>query len=146
MSNVKTIKDIMTTKVELAKPDTRISEIAKKMQDGDCGSVLIGENDQLVGIVTDRDIILRAVAKGLNPAEITAAQVMSTRVLYCRETDSIEEVAQNMAKGQIRRLVVLNDKKRMTGIVSIGDIAAIGHQAVSAALTGICKGSIKKAA
>lgn len=146
MSNAKTVKEIMTTKVELAKPDTKLNEIARKMQGSDCGSVLVGENDRLVGIVTDRDIILRAVAKGLNPAEVTAAQVMSTRVLYCSEGDSIEEVAQNMAKSQIRRLVVLNDKKRMVGVVSIGDIAAIGHQSVGEALAGICKGGIRKAA
>lgn len=144
--SAKSIKEIMTSKVEWVKPETKLTEIATKMQQSDCGSVLIGENDKLVGIVTDRDIVLRAIAKGLNPADVTAKQVMSTKVLYCSESDSIEDVAQNMAKAQVRRLVVLDAKKRMIGVVSIGDIAAAGSQSTGQALAQICKESMKKAA
>lgn len=146
MSNAKTVKEIMTSKVELVKPEARLTEIATKMQASDCGSVLIGENDRLVGIVTDRDIILRAVAKGLNPADVTAKQIMSTKVLYCAEDDGIDAVAENMARAQVRRLVVLNSQKRMVGIVSLGDIAAAEAKAIGAAFGAICKGSMKKAA
>lgn len=142
----KSVKEIMTSKVEWVKPETKLSEIATKMQQSDCGSVLIGENDKLVGVVTDRDIVLRAVAKGLNPSEVTAKQVMSTKVLYCTEGDSIEDVAQNMAKAQVRRLVVLNSQKRMVGVVSLGDIATAGSQSTGQALSQICKDSMKKAA
>jgi len=141
-----TVKQIMTGKVELAKPETKLSEIAARMQQNDCGSVLIGENDKLLGVVTDRDIVLRAIAKGLNPAETTAKQVMSAKVLYCMESDSIDEVAQNMAKAQVRRLVVLNEQKRMTGIVSIGDVATASAPATGSAMSMICKSGIKKAA
>lgn len=149
MSNAKTVKDVMTSKVEWVKPETKLSEIASRMQQNDCGSVLIGENDRLVGVVTDRDIVTRAVAKGLNAADVQARQVMSTKVLYCTESDSLEEAAQNMAKAQVRRLVVLNDKKRMVGIISLGDIASAAvaiAAAAGSALNQICKTGMKKAA
>ncbi len=148
MSNAKTVKDIMTSKVEWVKPETKLSEIATRMQQNDCGSVLIGENDRLVGVVTDRDIVTRAVAKGLG-ADVQAKQIMSTKVLYCMEGDSIEDAAENMAKAQVRRLVVLNDKKRMVGILSLGDIAsaaAATAAAAGSALNQICKTGMKKAA
>lgn len=146
MTSAKSVKDVMTSRVEWVKPDTKLSEIATRMQQNDCGSVLIGEGDRLVGVVTDRDIVLRAVAKGLNPAETTAKQVMSSKVLYCTETDTIDAVAQNMAKAQVRRLVVLNAQKRMVGVVSIGDISSANTQATGSAMSEICKDSMKKAA
>lgn len=146
MSKAKTVKDVMTSKVEWVKPETKLSEIAKTMQKSDCGSVLIGENDRLVGVVTDRDIVTRAVAKGLNPSDVSASQIMSSKVLYCSESDSLEDVADNMAKAQVRRLVVLNDKKRMVGIVSLGDVACEAAQASGPALSEICKTQMKKAA
>lgn len=145
-TETKTIKDVMTAKVELVKPDAKLIEIAQKMQERDCGSILIGENDRLVGVVTDRDITLRAVAKGLDPATTTAKQVMSTKVLYCMETDSVDSVAQNMARNQVRRLAVLNAQKRMVGVVSLGDVANAGSAKAGSALGQICGAPVSKAA
>lgn len=144
----KNVKDIMSSSVVWVAPTTKVTEIAKKMEQNDCGCVLVGENDRLTGIITDRDIALRCVAKGKNPAECTAKDVMTAKILYCKENDKAQTVAENMASNQVRRLVVLNSSKRMVGIVSLGDIAAEGEPASSgAALQKICQpGSKKKAA
>jgi CBS domain-containing protein len=85
--------------------------------------MLVGENDRLVGMVTDRDIVLRAVAKGKTPSKSTARDVMSPDIKYCYEDETIEDAARNMASLQVKRLPVLNREKRLVGIVSLGDLA-----------------------
>jgi CBS domain-containing protein len=107
------------------------------MAECDCGVVPVGDGDRLVGIVTDRDIAVRAVAAGKSP-DTPVREVMSQRVLYCYEEEDIDDVASNMADIKVRRLPVLNEKKRMIGIVSLGDIAmADGPQSSGVALCGI---------
>ncbi len=117
------VKKCMTTKVELGNPNMSLLEAAKKMRDGDFGILPIEENDRLVGIITDRDIAVRGVAEGHDPKKVNVRDIMSERVLYCFEDQSLDEVAENLGDNQIRRMPVLNRQKRLVGILSIGDLA-----------------------
>jgi CBS domain-containing protein len=114
------VADAMTRDVQIASPDQSIIDAAKLMADCDCGVLPVGENDRLVGMITDRDIVVRALAQGKQDARIR--DVMSPDVKYCFEDEDIDHVAQNMGDLQIRRLPVLSRDKRLIGIVSIGDI------------------------
>jgi CBS domain-containing protein len=118
------IKDIMSKEVEVVSPDTLLNEVAKKMQKSDCGSVLVAKDDRLVGVITDRDLALRCVAESHHPAETTAEKVMTKEILYCHDSDEMEDVAINMTKNKVRRLPVLDKDKRLVGIISLGDMAA----------------------
>ena len=120
------IQDVMTADVSFAAPDTSILEIARKMRDADIGSLPVVENDRLVGMVTDRDIVVRVVAEGGDVGTKTARDAMSPGVLYCFSDDSIEAVLENMGDQQIRRLPVVNRDKRLVGVVSLGDLALSG--------------------
>jgi CBS domain-containing protein len=136
------IKDIMIKKVEVVAPDTLLNEVAKRMQASDCGSVLVGKDDRLLGVITDRDLALRCVAESHHPAETTAEQVMTKEILYCKDTDSIEDVALDMTKNKVRRMPVLDKDKRLVGIVSLGDMAMHStdehHRVCGKALGMIC--------
>ena len=116
------VSDIMTRDVRLLSPDQTIREAASLMADIDAGAVPVGENDRLVGMITDRDIVVRAVAQGKS-ADTKVADVMSKEMLYCFDTDDIDAVARNMGKAQVRRLPVVNEDKRLVGIISLGDLA-----------------------
>jgi CBS domain-containing protein len=117
------VKAIMTSEVDLIDPEASVRAVAQKMRDDDVGAVPVAENDKLVGMVTDRDIVLRAVAEGADMGSYTARQVMSPNVLYCFDDQFPEEVLQNMRENQVRRLPVLNRDKRLVGMVSLGDLA-----------------------
>ncbi len=117
------IKDIMSKDVLIVSPDTLLHDVARKMQQRDCGSILVAKDDRLLGVITDRDLALRCVAESHHPAETTAENVMTKEVLYCRDTDEMEDVAINMARNKVRRLPVLDKDKRLVGIVSLGDLA-----------------------
>jgi CBS domain-containing protein len=116
------VSEIMTRDVRLLSPDQTIREAASLMADIDAGSLPVSENDRLVGMITDRDIVIRAVAQGKS-ADTKVADVMSKEILYCVDTDEIDDVARNMGKAQVRRLPVVNSDKRLVGIVSLGDLA-----------------------
>lgn len=116
-------KDVMTKKPEFLPPDASLQEAADIMRDSDFGFVPVGENDRLIGTVTDRDIVIRGVAAGKDPTKTKLRDIMSPDVAYCFEDDSLEKVAKQMEDLQIRRLIVLNKDKRMTGVISLGDIA-----------------------
>lgn len=116
-------KDVMTKSPEFFPPTATLKELATSMGSHDFGFIPIGENDRLVGTVTDRDITVRAIAKGKDPNKTTARDVMTEKVEYCYETDDLNKVVQHMEEAQIRRIIVLDNKKRMTGIISLGDIA-----------------------
>jgi CBS domain-containing protein len=117
------IKDVMTPDVSFVGPQTQILEIARKMRDADIGSTPVVENDRLIGIVTDRDIVLRIVAEGRNPLAATARDAMSSGMLYCFDDDSVDDVLENMGDNQVRRLPVVNREKRLVGFVSLGDLS-----------------------
>jgi CBS domain-containing protein len=116
------IKDMMTPDVTIANPAQSIAEAARMMAECDSGALPVGEDDRLVGMITDRDIAIRAVAKEL-PPDTPVREVMSKEVLYCFEDEDVEHVADNMGEQQIRRLPVLSREKRLVGIVSLGDLA-----------------------
>lgn len=134
------IKDIMSKDVEVVSPDTLLFEVAKKMQASDCGSVLVAQDDRLVGVITDRDVALRCVAESHHPAETKAGQIMTKQILYCYDSDEMEDVSLNMTRNKVRRLPVLNKEKRLVGIVSLGDLAvnSTNHLICGKALGHIC--------
>src|SRR5881394_2761581 len=116
------VSEAMTRDVRVANPNETIRDAARLMAEINAGSLLVGENDRLVGVITDRDIAVRAVAAGKGP-ETLIRDAMSTEVKYCFADDEIEEVAHNMADIKVRRLPVLNSQKRLVGIISLADIA-----------------------
>jgi CBS domain-containing protein len=115
-------REAMTRDVQLVKPEQPISAAAKLMADLDIGALPVQENDRLVGMITDRDIAVRAVALGRGP-DTPVGEVMSREIKYCYEDQSVDEVTQNMGQLRIRRLPVLNRDKRLVGILSLGDLA-----------------------
>jgi len=117
------VRDIMTKNVELVSPDTPLRDAARKMRDADTGFLPVGENDRLVGTVTDRDITVRCVAEGVDIANAKVRDAMSQDLVYVFEDADTQEAAQKMSDATIRRLPVLNQDKRLVGVVSIGDLA-----------------------
>jgi len=130
---------VMTERVSWVDPDTTIPEIARRMRSEDIGSVPVAENDRLVGIVTDRDIVLRIVAENGDTATATARHVMSPHILYCYEDETVSDVLKNMGDNQVRRLPVLNRDKRLVGVVSLGDLSRAAEQRAGGALKAISK-------
>jgi CBS domain-containing protein len=119
------IRHIMTSPVELAAPDDSVRVAAQKMMALDCGILPVAENDRLVGMISDRDIVTRAVAEGYDPDECYVREVMTTDVKFCYDDETAEDLARNMAQLQVKRLPVLNREKRLVGIVSLGDLALV---------------------
>jgi CBS domain-containing protein len=117
------ISEIMSRDVAIAAPGDSVQKVAQKMAEIDAGIIPVGEKDRLVGMISDRDIVLRAVAKGKAPGKCTARDVMSPDIKYCYEDEKLEDAARNMATLQVKRLPVLNRDKRLVGIVSLGDLA-----------------------
>jgi len=126
------LKDVMSSHVEVIRPETTLEDAAKKMKDVDAGSMPVCDGDRLVGMVTDRDITVRATAQGVDPKSMTVKEVMSPDVVYGFEEQDVADAARIMEDKQIRRLLVLNRQKRLVGIVSLGDLAT---RASSAAIT-----------
>lgn len=120
------ISDCMTRDVELANPDMTLREAAKMMSDCDAGSLPVGENDRLVGMVTDRDMAIRGLARGLG-ADAKVSDVMTKEIRYCFEDDDADDVLEHMSEQQVRRLPVLNREKRLVGIISLGDLSKDHH-------------------
>lgn len=129
------IKDVMSRDVELADPGMPIQKAAALMRDGDFGVLPVGENDRLVGILTDRDIAVRCCAEGQDPKTATAGDVMTDEVRWAYEDTSVEDGAKLMQKHQIRRLPVVNADKRLVGIVALGDFAVESSEIRPAAET-----------
>ena len=136
------IQDVMTQDVEIAGPDDTLTTVAKMMADLDVGVLPVGENDRLVGMITDRDIAIRGVAKGDSVGGMKVRDVMTKDVKYCFDDEDTHTVAEKMAGWQVRRLPVLNTDKRLVGIVSLGDLA-IGDrsEAPHKALKGVSEGA-----
>jgi CBS domain-containing protein len=116
------VSEAMTRDVRVANPGQSIRDVAKMMAEIDAGAMPVGENDRLIGMITDRDIAIRAVAQGKGP-DTLVRDVMSKEVKYCFEDEDLEHVAKNMSDIQMRRLPVVNREKRLVGIVSLGDVA-----------------------
>lgn len=127
------ISDIMTRGVQTVTPQQSIHEAAALMARIDTGALLVNDEDRLVGVITDRDIAIRAVAEGM-PGDTQIGEVMSPNVRYCFEDEDVEHVAQNMAEIQVRRLPVMNREKRLVGVVSLGNIASANNDQASATI------------
>lgn len=125
------IKEVMTSNVEFIHPDITLSDAAGRMRNLNVGALPVGENDRLVGMLTDRDIAVRAVADGRDPKNTRVRDTMTSDVVYCFEDQDLSEAAKIMANKHVRRLVVLNKDKRLTGICSLGDLAVSGDQKLS---------------
>lgn len=129
------IRDIMTRDVKYIPADTPLKDAAETMERLDTGFLPIGNSpqDKLLGVVTDRDITVRGVAQGLDPAGTSVDQVKTDRVLYCFEDDEASEAARNMGEQEVYRLVVLDNErdKRLSGVVSLADIGRAGGVSVS---------------
>lgn len=121
------VKDVMHKGVDWVDPDTPIVEIAKLMREHDIGAIPIGENDHLLGMVTDRDIICKGLAQdGFNPGRVMAREIMTSGIHCCRDDDDLSKAVRHMETLKIRRLPVINKNKRMVGMLALGDI---GHSA-----------------
>lgn len=133
------VADVMSRDVTIATPNDTLQKVAKIMREEDTGFIPVGENDRLVGMLTDRDITVRAVAEGKAPNKTRVRDVMSQDVKYVYDDESIEDAARNMSELQLRRLPVLNRDKRLVGVISIGDLAQGGPEHAGDALKGIAK-------
>ena len=121
-TNEERIADVMTRDVRVVRPDQSIKEAAVMMADCDIGSLPVGENDRLVGMITDRDIVLRAVAEGRDAEQTSVREVMTDRIQYCYDDENVEEVAQHMADLGVRRLPVISREKRLVGIIALSNM------------------------
>jgi CBS domain-containing protein len=133
------VNKCMTRDVQLVSPTQTIRDAARMMAELDAGSLPVQQDDRLVGMITDRDIAVRAVAQGKSP-DSPVRDVMSREVLYCFDDQEIEDVARNMGEVKVRRLPVVNRDKRLVGIVSNGDLALKEEQT----LTGSAIANISK--
>jgi CBS domain-containing protein len=122
------VKEIMHKGVEWVSPDTPVTTLAKKMKKYDVGALPVGENDRLIGMVTDRDIAVRGVANGKDVSKLTARDIMTKGIIWCQAGNSAKEAASLMETKQVRRLPVIDEKKRMIGMLSLGDISHAASQ------------------
>ena len=124
----------MHAKADWVEHDTPVAEVAQVMKKDDVGAIPVGRDDRLVGMITDRDIAIRVVAEGRDPHKTPAAEVMTPGIHYCLTGQNIDEAIRIMETNKVRRLPVLNDKKRLVGMLALGDIAHLAGNETSGAL------------
>jgi CBS domain-containing protein len=140
------VGDVMTPDVEMAAPDDTVQTAAKLMADSGAGALPVGENDRLVGMVTDRDITIRSVAEGKAPNLCTVRDVMTREIKYVFDDEDVRDASRKMGEWQVRRLPVLNRDKRLVGVISLGDLAseAKDREATAKAMEGVTRTTGKK--
>jgi len=116
------VSDVMTRDVQTVRPDATVQEAASFMLREDAGSMPVSEDDRLIGMITDRDIAVRGVAKGYGP-DTPVRELMTDEIICAHENDDVEEVASKMSSAQVRRMPVIDENERLCGIVSLGDLA-----------------------
>lgn len=116
----KKVKELMEAELELISPDATLEEAARKMKECGCGFLPVGSEDSPEGIITDRDIVIRAVAEGKDPSQSTVRDCMTQEVCACKETDTLEQAAKMMSENNISRLVVKNDGETVCGVLTFG--------------------------
>lgn len=121
------VKELMTPNAETINSDANLVQTAQKLKSLEIGALPVCEGDELVGMVTDRDIAIRAVAEGKNPAEVQVREIMTPEVFYCLEDDDIHEAAKMMEEKSIHRLMVLNNDYEPIGFVALSDFAVKSH-------------------
>ena len=124
------VQDVMSRQAEWISPDTTLVDVAKRFRDQEIGCLPIGQQDRLIGIVTDRDLARRAVAAGLDPKTTPVSAVMTKGISWCYEDIDIDEAIQLMASKEIHHLAVMNRSKRLVGVVALSDFAQHGDTAV----------------
>lgn len=129
------IKDVMSQQCEWIAPDASLEQAAQTMKQQDIGFLPVGENDKLIGAVTDRDIVTRAIADGNSSAQVR--DVMTPQIKYCFEDQAVDEICQNMSEIKVRRLPVVNRDKRLVGVVSLGNLSQAQAQQSGEALQQI---------
>ena len=118
------IKEIMTRQVQVIHPNDTLQTAAQKMKLYDIGFLPVFDGEELIGVVSDRDIILRAMAEGFDPKVAVGREIVTAPVIYCYDDQSVDDAARLMHENQIRRLVILSrGDKQMVGVVSLGDLA-----------------------
>lgn len=132
------VQEAMTRDVKTVAPDTTIREAARLMAECDIGALPVSDGDRLAGMLTDRDIVVRALAIGRGP-DALVSEVMTLEVLYCHEDEDIGHIATNMADKQVRRLPVVDADKRLIGIISLADVADARTDEAGEALEGITR-------
>lgn len=131
------IREVMTRDVQTVRPDQRVQEAASFMLSADAGSIPVIDGDRLIGIITDRDIAVRGVAKGYGP-DTPVRELMTNDIVCVRDDDDVDEVASKMSDAQVRRLPVIDDNQRLCGIVSLGDLSRDADEdAANQALEGV---------
>ena len=132
------VKDVMHKGVVWVKPTISLSALAKRMRREDIGSVPVGENDRLIGMVTDRDVCCRGLGNGRDVSKLTARDVMTKPILYCKADQDVKVAINVMRNAKVRRLPVIDRNKRMVGILGLGDIfSKAGGQASGTALKAL---------
>lgn len=132
------VSEMMSRDVRVASPQQTIAEVARLMADAEIGFMPVGQDDQLVGTITDRDIVVRGLADGLG-GDAKVREVMTRDVKYCFEDEDIGEVTRNMGRVKVRRLPVVNREKRLIGVISLGDAALAEAQAAGAGLKKVAQ-------
>ncbi len=134
------LKDVMSRDVQVISPDDTIKEAAQHMRKGNFGMMPVGEDDRMIGAISDRDIAIRAVADDKGPGT-KVREVMSERIVWAYEDDSVDDAVKLMSEHQIRRLAIVNADKRLVGIVALGDFAVVSAdiEAAGEALAEISK-------
>lgn len=134
------VKEVMTHNPEVVRPEALLQEVAEKMSTLDVGILPVCDGDQLISLLTDRDVTVRATAAGCDPTLIQVCDVMTTHLVYCFEDQDIAEAAELMEEQQVRRLPVLNHHHRLVGIVSLDDLAVGGDARLAGeTLKGVAK-------
>ena len=133
---MKKVNEVMTRDIHLATPDQTLAEAAAEMAKADIGCLPVGQRDKLVGMITDRDIVVRAIAKGLG-ADTPVREVMTDNIKYCYDDQDVREVAKNMADLGVRRLPVVNRDKRLVGFVALSNIAQCDDKTTDTLLRGV---------
>jgi len=118
------VSEVMTRNAECTRPETTLQEAAERMRALDVGVLPVCDDEHLIGVLTDRDITIRCVADGHNPRTDVVRDAMTPHVYYCFEDNDVTDAAELMGEKQVRRLPVLNNRKRLVGIVALGDLAA----------------------
>lgn len=141
------VKDLMIKNTVFVDPDDTLEDVAVEMKDFDCGALPVGKKSSVKGMITDRDIIIRAIAAGKDPAKEKARNYMSAQAYFCKESDTIIQAAEIMKKHKVSRLIVKNDNDKVSGILSFGFILRENANPVdiAAAVSGASKNTMKAA-
>jgi CBS domain-containing protein len=125
------LKDIMTTEVLFVASDTPVAEVARKMEQNEIGAVPVCDGQKILGMVTDRDIALKVVGRGISPRDCVAADIMTSPIVWCYDDCDVQEAARLMESRQIRRLIVVSREEKLVGVVALGDVATRANQRIA---------------